>query len=169
MASNTPYPVREAPPKALINLLLMGGLAGIAYAIITQKLLIAAVIVCLPIVVTGIGYGFLNPYFVYLLYATYAFFFTTISRYTLKVKLSIGLDILLGYFSFGCFLPEKDEFQIKRRNQYLYDQLYCMDCIRAIAINQSSYWIGRYYPWHSHHDIRDIRIVRGCFHCIQLP
>ena len=39
MASNTPYPVREAPPKALINLLLMGGLAGIAYAIITQKLL----------------------------------------------------------------------------------------------------------------------------------
>ena len=97
MASNTPYPVREAPPKALINLLLMGGLAGIAYAIITQKLLIAAVIVCLPIVVTGIGYGFQNPYFVYLLYATYAFFFTTISRYTLKVKLSVGLDILLVY------------------------------------------------------------------------
>ena len=116
MASNTPYPVREAPPKALINLLLMGGLAGIAYAIITQKLLIAAVIVCLPIVVTGIGYGFLNPYFIYLLYATYAFFFTTISRYTLKVKLSIGLDILLVYLVISLlvvFYLKKTNFRLK--------------------------------------------------------
>ena len=116
MASNTPYPVREAPPKALINLLLMGGLAGIAYAIITQKLLIAAVIVCLPIVVTGIGYGFQNPYFVYLLYATYAFFFTTISRYTLKVKLSVGLDILLVYLVISLlvvFYLKKTNFRLK--------------------------------------------------------
>ena len=96
MASNTPYLVREQPPKALIYLLLVAGLVAITYAIIAQKLL---AIVCLPIVILAVAYGFQNPYFVYLLYATYAFFFTTISRYTLKVKLSVGLDIILVYLS----------------------------------------------------------------------
>lgn len=58
MASNTPYLVREQPPKALIYLLLMVGLAAITYAIIAQKLLIAIAIVCLPIVIIAVAYGF---------------------------------------------------------------------------------------------------------------
>lgn len=116
MASNTPYLVREQPPKALIYLLLVAGLAAIAYAIITQKLLIAVLIVSLPIVVMAIAYGFQNPYFVYLLYATYAFFFTTVSRYTLKVKLSVGLDIILVYLSISLlvvFYLKKTNFRLK--------------------------------------------------------
>lgn len=52
----------------------MAGLVAITYAIIAQKLLIAVAIVCLPIVILAVAYGFQNPYFVYLLYATYAFF-----------------------------------------------------------------------------------------------
>ena len=44
MASNTPYLVREQPPKALIYLLLVAGLVAITYAIIAQKLLIALAI-----------------------------------------------------------------------------------------------------------------------------
>ncbi len=112
MASNTSYPVREVPPKALIHLLLIGGLIAIAYTIITQNLIIAAAIVCLPLVVAAIGYGFQNPYFVYLLYATYAFFFTTISRYTLKDKLSVGLDIILVYLALSLLVV----FYLKKKN-----------------------------------------------------
>lgn len=74
MASNTSYLVREQPPKALIYLLLVGGLIAITYAIIAQKLIMAAVIICLPIIIVAIGYGLQNPHFIYLLYATYAFF-----------------------------------------------------------------------------------------------
>ncbi|RHL87797.1 MULTISPECIES: O-antigen ligase family protein [Bacteroides] len=116
MASNTPYLVREQPPKALIYLLLVAGLVAITYAIIAQKLLIAVAIVCLPIVILAVAYGFQNPYFVYLLYATYAFFFTTISRYTLKVKLSVGLDIILVYLSVSLlvvFYLKKTNFRLK--------------------------------------------------------
>ena len=116
MASNTPYLVREQPPKALIYLLLVAGLVAITYAIIAQKLLIALAIVCLPIVILAVAYGFQNPYFVYLLYATYAFFFTTISRYTLKVKLSVGLDIILVYLSVSLlvvFYLKKTNFRLK--------------------------------------------------------
>lgn len=116
MASNTSYLVREQPPKALIYLLLVAGLVAFTYAIIAQKLLIAAAIVGLPIVIVAISYGMQNPYFVYLLYATYAFFFTTISRYTLKVKLSVGLDILLVYLLVSLlivFYLGKNKFRLK--------------------------------------------------------
>lgn len=116
MASNTSYPVREQPPKALINFLLVVGLVAITYAIIAQKLVIAAAIVCLPIVVVSVGYGFQNPYFVYLLYASYAFFFTTISRYAHIVKLSVGLDVLLVYLAISLLIVsylKKGKFQLK--------------------------------------------------------
>lgn len=116
MASNTSYLVREQPPKALIYLLLISGLIAITYAIIAQKLIMAAIIICLPIIIIAIGYGLQNPYFVYLLYATYAFFFTTVSRYTLKTKLSVGLDILLVYISIALlfvFYLKKTNFKLK--------------------------------------------------------
>ena len=67
MASNTPYLVREQPPKALIYLLLVAGLVAITYAIIAQKLLIALAIVCLPIVILAVAYGFQNPFIYYML------------------------------------------------------------------------------------------------------
>lgn len=116
MTSNTPNLTREFPPKALIHVVLIGGLIGIAYAIISQKLMIAVAIVIMPIVVTVVAYGFQNPYFVYLLYATYAFFFTTISRYTNKVKLSVGLDIILVYLAISLLLVfyfKKMDFKIR--------------------------------------------------------
>lgn len=116
MESKVSYPIRELPPKALIHIVLIGGLIAFAYAIITQKLVIAAIIVCLPIIITAIIYGFQNPYFVYLLYATYAFFFTTISRYTNTVKLSVGLDVILVYLAISLlivFYIKKAGFKIK--------------------------------------------------------
>lgn len=116
MVSNTSYPTRELPPKALLHFVLIGGLIGIAYAVITQKLVLAAVIVLAPIITTVTVYGFQNPYFVYLLYATYAFFFTTISRYTRIIKLSVGLDIILVYLAISLFIVfylKKKDFKIK--------------------------------------------------------
>lgn len=112
MASKVSYPIRELPPKALIHIVLIGGLMTLAYAIVTQNLIMAAVIVCLPIIITVLIYGFQNPYFVYLLYATYAFFFTVISRYTNKVKLSVGLDIILVYLAISLLIV----FYLKKMN-----------------------------------------------------
>lgn len=97
MAYTNPYMIRELPPKALIYLLLFGGLAVLAYAIIVQNLILAAVVIFLPLTGMVIIYGFLNPNFVYLLYTIYAFFFTTLSRYIHQTQLSVGLDILLVY------------------------------------------------------------------------
>lgn len=111
MSLNSSYPTRELPSKALIHFILLAGLAAFAYAIITQQFLIAAAIVCLPILLTVIGYGLQNPYFVYLLYATYAFFFTTISRYTYKTQFSVGLDILLVYLALSLIVA----YSLKRQ------------------------------------------------------
>lgn len=97
MAYTNPYSIRELPPKALIYLLLFGGLATFAYAIITQKLILAGVVICLPLVGMAFFYGLQNPNFVYLIYTTYVFFFTEIIRYLRQDKLSVGLEILLVY------------------------------------------------------------------------
>lgn len=116
MTLHTSYSTRELTPKALLHFMLIGGLVGIAYAAITQQLILVAIIVVLPIIVTAMVYGFQNPYLVYMLYATYAFFFTTISRYTNKVKLSVGLDIILVYLVISLlivFYLKKMDFKIK--------------------------------------------------------
>ena len=70
---------------------------AIAYAIITQKLLIAAIIISLPLAAIILFYGLQAPRFGYLIYATYAFFFIAIMRYTRITGLSVILDILLVY------------------------------------------------------------------------
>lgn len=102
MSTHTPYthlPSSYIPPKALVSLLLFGGLAALAYAIIRLNLMMAGLIVCLPFALMLFAYGLVTPRFVYLLYGTYAFFFTTVSRYTHVNKLSVGLDILLVYLA----------------------------------------------------------------------
>lgn len=98
MASYTSHHTRrELPPKVFLHLMLVLGLAILVYAIISQQLFIATIIICLPIAILAVGYGLAKPHFTYLLYATYAFFFITISRYTYQDKLSVGLDILLVF------------------------------------------------------------------------
>ena len=97
MAYNSRYPVRELPPQAALASLLLIGLVAIAYAIITQKLLIAAIIISLPLAAIILFYGLQAPRFGYLIYATYAFFFIAIMRYTRITGLSVILDILLVY------------------------------------------------------------------------
>lgn len=84
-------------PKALIRLLTYIGLAAFAYALVRQQITFALVIATLPISIATIGYGFIHPRFIYLLYATYAFFFTTISRYIHMNQLSAGLEAILAY------------------------------------------------------------------------
>lgn len=97
MAYNSRYPVHELPPQAALASLLLIGLVAIAYAIITQKLLIAAIIISLPLAAIILFYGLQAPRFGYLIYATYAFFFIAIMRYTRITGLSVILDILLVY------------------------------------------------------------------------
>lgn len=91
--------------KALTQLIMFIGLAAFSMAILQQKTAIAFVIALLPTVALAIGYGLIKPRFIYLLYATYAFFFTTISRYLLLNQLSAGLEAIL-YFGLAslCFL-----------------------------------------------------------------
>lgn len=97
MAYNSRYPVRELPPQAVLASVLLMGLIAIAYAIITQKILIAASIISLPLAAIILFYGLQAPRFGYLIYATYAFFFIAIMRYTRTTGLSVILDILLVY------------------------------------------------------------------------
>ncbi len=97
MSGINPYPARELPSKAILSFLLIAGLATFAYAITSQNLLLAGIIAGLPVGIFVIGYGLLHPRFAYLLYALYAFYFTTASRYFRKTGLSVGLDIILVY------------------------------------------------------------------------
>ena len=78
MAYTNSYPIRELPPKALFYFMLFMGLSILVYAIIVQNLIIATTVICFPLAIMTIIYGLQNPRFIYLLYATYAFFFTTI-------------------------------------------------------------------------------------------
>ncbi len=97
MAYNSRYPVRELPPQAVLASLLLIGLVAIAYAIITQKLLIAAIIISMPLAAIILFYGLQAPRFSYLIYAIYAFCYNPIMRYTRTTGLSVILDILLVY------------------------------------------------------------------------
>lgn len=97
MTYNNQYSTRELPPKALTFLLLAVGLVTIVVSILTQKLIIAAAIISLPLAVIILIYGSLTPRFGYILYATYSYFFTAIMRYSRQEGLSVVLDILLVY------------------------------------------------------------------------
>lgn len=91
------YQSPKLSPKVLLNLLLFLGLATISTAIIEQQIIIALAIIALPLGIGMLGYGFIYPRFIYLIYATYSFFFTTISRYAHVNQLSAGLDAILYY------------------------------------------------------------------------
>lgn len=97
MTYNNQYPIRELPPKALLYFLLIVGLVALTYAIITQNLIMAAAITSCPLASIILIYGLQNPRFGYLLYATYAYYFMVIMRYSRKEGLSVGLDMLLFY------------------------------------------------------------------------
>ncbi len=97
MAHIEQYPVNELPPKVITYLLFALGLGGITFAIISQKLLIAAAVIALPIVILILLYGSRTPRFGYFLYATYSYFFTAIMRYSRQEGLSVVLDMLLVY------------------------------------------------------------------------
>ena len=76
--------VQEASPKAFIHLLLVGGLVSMAYAIVTQQLFVAAIIISSPIILTIIYYGLSNPRVGYLLYIIYAYYYMYVMRYFQK-------------------------------------------------------------------------------------
>ena len=115
MAYDSRYPIRELPPQAVLASVLLMGLVAIAYAIIAQKMLIAAIIISLPLAAIILFYGLQIPRFGYLLYATYAFFFIAIMRYTHTTGLSVILDILLVYITISIlfsFLRNKADIKL---------------------------------------------------------
>lgn len=99
MAYNNPYTKYDLPPKGLTFLLLAVGLVTIVTSIIAQKLIIAAAVICLPLVALILIYGSQSPRFGYLLYATYSYFLTAVMRYSRQEGLSVVLDILLVYMA----------------------------------------------------------------------
>ena len=115
MAYNSRYPIRELPPQAVLVSVLLVGLIAITYAIITQKLLIAAIIISMPLADIILFYGLQAPRFSYLIYATYSFFFIAIMRYTRTTGLSVILDILLVYMAISIlfsFLRSKADIKL---------------------------------------------------------
>ena len=52
---------QELPPKAIIYIFFALGLAALAYAIILQKLIIAAIIIALPFAAIIFVYGIQSP------------------------------------------------------------------------------------------------------------
>ena len=86
---------QELPPKAIIYIFFALGLAALAYAIILQKLLIAAIIVALPFASIIFVYGIQSPRLIFLLYAAVDYYLTAIMRYSRKEGLSVILDVLL--------------------------------------------------------------------------
>ena len=86
---------QELPPKAIIYIFFALGLAALAYAIILQKLIIAAIIIALPFAAIIFVYGIQSPRLIFLLYAIVDYYLTAIMRYSDKEGLSVILDILL--------------------------------------------------------------------------
>lgn len=97
MNRDNPYTSYNFSPKIILHLLLFLGLAALTFAIILQQIVIAMAIIVLPLGVAAVGYGFIHPRFIYLIYTTYSFFFITISRYTHINQLSAGLEAILLY------------------------------------------------------------------------
>lgn len=87
----------ELPPKAITYICIALGLLTMTYAIISQKLLIAATIIGLPLILIIFIYSVRTPRFSYLVYATIVYYFTAIMRYSRQEGLSVVLDVLLVY------------------------------------------------------------------------
>lgn len=86
---------RDLPPKAIIYIFFALGLITIAYAIIFQKLMIAAAVIAFPFSIILLIYGIQSPRFIFFLYAIIDYYLTAIMRYSRQDGLSIILDILL--------------------------------------------------------------------------
>lgn len=99
MASiNTPRS-HSLPPLMLLHALLVLGLVGLAFAILSGNIILLVSIVVAPLLLLILGYGIYNPHFAYLLVGLYGCSFMTIGRYLYKDGLSVGVDILLLYWA----------------------------------------------------------------------
>lgn len=81
-------------PKIVPHLSIFLGLTILAFAIIEQQLLIAIAIVAAPFTLAIIGFGFIKPHFILLLYTLFSFFLTEIMRQGRISQLSIGFEVL---------------------------------------------------------------------------
>ena len=99
MARLNPPRSHSLPPLMFLHALLILGLAGLAFAILSGNTLLLVAIVAAPLGILTIGYGFHNLQFAYLLLGLYCCSFLTISRYLYMDKMSVGVDILLLYLA----------------------------------------------------------------------
>lgn len=91
-------------PRMFTILLLIIGLCGLAYSIIFQKWLITSAICAFPCVILLFTYSSKYPIISFIVYATVAYFFNAIDRYTHFDGVSILLDITLVYTLLVVFL-----------------------------------------------------------------
>lgn len=95
---NTPRS-HSLPPLMFLHALLVLGLIGLAFAILSGNLMLMVSIVAAPLGLLILCYGIHNPRFAYLLTILYACLFMTLGRYLYKDGLSVGVDILLLYWT----------------------------------------------------------------------
>ncbi len=95
---NTPRS-HSLPPLMFLHALLVLGLVGLAFAILSGNIVLLAAIVAAPLGLLIFGYGIHNPRFAFLLVGLYACSFMTIGRYLYIDKLSVGVDVLLLYWT----------------------------------------------------------------------
>ena len=86
-----------ASPKTFTILLLIIGLCGLAYSIMFQKWIFVAIICASPSIILLFVYSCKYPIVSFVVYATIAYFFDAINRYTRFDGISIILDIALIY------------------------------------------------------------------------
>lgn len=111
MASNG-HQRDDSFPKGLIHLILIGGLAALTCAILTQELLVFAALACVPLALIFCYYGISHPRFSYLVYITFMFYMTAIMRYSRQGGLSVIGNILLVciavFILIYCIYKEED-------------------------------------------------------------
>lgn len=103
-------------PKAVIYLLFTGGLCTLAYALIFKHLLLAAIVMCLPLIFIIFTFSIHYPRLSFLVYATVTYYFSAIIRYSGQEGLSVILDAMLVYIfvSILIYSIQKDsKIQIK--------------------------------------------------------
>lgn len=111
------YQLGDVPPRILLNFLLVVSLVALAYAVIQGDLILAGIIVASPLVLSIGFYAFVNPRFMYLLYAIYDVSFIAIMRYIHKDGLSAVLDALHIVFILSILIAQytkRDNINLKR-------------------------------------------------------
>lgn len=98
------FTARDFSPRTLIHLLLVAGLGGITYATLTHQFALALAVMAMPVGLFMVGYALVHPRFCYFLYATWAFFFIALMRYTQKDGFSVILDALLVFSTISVLL-----------------------------------------------------------------